>query len=160
VSFLHRRPRPEADAVVAHVEMLKRISYGTATVRITYSVQPADGPSFEAIREAKVKMATLPQAGQQIRISYDPDKHDRFDVLTPAGQETGTVTEPTKEIPLEGDRYAPYATEGEVQQVRDQLREQSDPMLEQLKQLGELRDSGVLTEAEFEAQKAKRLAQG
>jgi hypothetical protein len=31
-------------------------------------------------------------------------------------------------------------------------------MMEQLKQLGELRDSGVLTEAEFEAQKAKILA--
>jgi hypothetical protein len=29
---------------------------------------------------------------------------------------------------------------------------------EQLKQLGELKDSGVLTEAEFEAQKAKILA--
>jgi Short C-terminal domain len=28
----------------------------------------------------------------------------------------------------------------------------------QLKQLGELRDSGVLTEAEFEAQRAKILA--
>jgi hypothetical protein len=36
-----------------------------------------------------------------------------------------------------------------------------DPMedkLGQLKQLGELKDSGVLTEAEFEAQKAKILA--
>ena len=32
----------------------------------------------------------------------------------------------------------------------------ADP-LEQLKQLGELKDSGVLTEAEFEAQKAKIL---
>jgi hypothetical protein len=32
-----------------------------------------------------------------------------------------------------------------------------DP-LEQLKQLGELKASGVLTEAEFEAQKAKILA--
>ena len=31
-------------------------------------------------------------------------------------------------------------------------------MLEQLKQLGELRDAGVLTEAEFEAQKARILA--
>jgi hypothetical protein len=30
--------------------------------------------------------------------------------------------------------------------------------LTQLKQLGELRDSGILTEAEFEAQKAKILA--
>ncbi len=33
-----------------------------------------------------------------------------------------------------------------------------DDKLEQLKQLGELKDSGVLTEAEFEAQKAKILA--
>ena len=36
-------------------------------------------------------------------------------------------------------------------------RPASDP-LEQLKQLGELRAQGVLTEAEFEAQKAKILA--
>ena len=34
---------------------------------------------------------------------------------------------------------------------------QPDP-LEQLKKLGELKDSGVLTDAEFEAQKAKILA--
>jgi hypothetical protein len=31
-------------------------------------------------------------------------------------------------------------------------------MLGQLQQLGELRDSGVLTEAEFDAQKAKILS--
>ena len=33
-----------------------------------------------------------------------------------------------------------------------------DDMLDQLKQLGELKQAGVLTEAEFEAQKAKILA--
>lgn len=32
-----------------------------------------------------------------------------------------------------------------------------ESVIEQLKQLGELRDAGVLTEAEFEAQKAKLL---
>lgn len=34
----------------------------------------------------------------------------------------------------------------------------SDDMIAQLRQLGELRDQGVLTDAEFEAQKAKLLA--
>ena len=34
----------------------------------------------------------------------------------------------------------------------------SDDMLQQLKELGELKSSGELTEAEFEAQKAKILA--
>ena len=33
-----------------------------------------------------------------------------------------------------------------------------DDMIDRLKKLGELRDSGVLTEAEFEAQKARILA--
>jgi hypothetical protein len=32
-----------------------------------------------------------------------------------------------------------------------------ESVLDQLKQIGELRDAGVLTEAEFEAQKAKLL---
>jgi hypothetical protein len=35
-----------------------------------------------------------------------------------------------------------------------------DDTLERLKELGELKNSGVLTEAEFEAQKAKILAGG
>jgi len=34
----------------------------------------------------------------------------------------------------------------------------TDDKLDQLKQLGELKDAGVLTDAEFEAQKAKILA--
>jgi len=36
----------------------------------------------------------------------------------------------------------------------------TDAMIDQLKKLGELRSAGVLTEAEFEAQKAKLLAGG
>ncbi len=159
MSFFHRQPRKEAAATIVHVEMLKRINYGTAVVRVTYSVQPIDEPSFEAIREAKARMATLPQAGQQVRISYDPEKHDRFDLLTPPGEETGMVTERTKEIPLAADHYMPSATEAEVQQLREQIHQQSDPILDKLEQLGELRDAGVLTEAEFQAQKARLLAQ-
>ena len=34
-----------------------------------------------------------------------------------------------------------------------------DPIIEQLKQLGGLRDQGILTDEEFEAQKARVLAQ-
>lgn len=34
----------------------------------------------------------------------------------------------------------------------------SDDMIQKLQKLGELRDQGILTEAEFEAQKAKVLA--
>jgi hypothetical protein len=110
---MFRKQAREADARILHVEMLKRINYGTATVRVTYEVHPVSGSSFEVAREAKVKMATLPQAGQEVRVSYDPESPDRLEVLTPPGQETGTITERTKEITY-ADRRMPHATEGEV----------------------------------------------
>jgi hypothetical protein len=156
--MFRKQTRNEADARVSHVEMLKRIDYGTAKVRVTYSVQPTSGSAFEVVQEATVKMAALPQAGQQIRVSYDPEKQDRLEVLTPPGEETGAVTERTKEIPY-GTRM-PHATEAEVQHLRERIQEQqADPLLAKLKQLGELRAFGVLSEDEFEAQKARLLAQ-
>jgi hypothetical protein len=157
--MFRKHDREEADASILHVEMLKRINYGTATVRVTYSIQPPVGAAFEVVTEAKVKMATLPQAGQQVRVSYDPEKPDRLEVLTPPGEETGTTIERTKELPY-ADRRMPRATEGEVQQLRERVEgQQPDALLEKLKQLGALRDSGVLTEDEFESQKARLLAE-
>ncbi len=162
MSFFHRdRARTEAEATISNVEMIKRINYGTATVRITYVVSPLGGESFEVVREAKVKMATLPQAGHQVQVSYDPERPQRLEVLTAPGDETGAVTTPTVEIP--------YFTHGgsvnadDVLQVKMKVselaREQPASKLEQLKTLGELRDSGVLTESEFDAEKAKILAE-
>jgi hypothetical protein len=163
--MFRKQAHKEADARILQVEMLKRINYGTARVRVTYSIQNSDGSASEAVIEAKVKMASLPQAGQVVRVSYEPEKPDRLEVLTPPGQEMGTITERTKELPYL-DRRTPYAVEGETQHLRQQVQElrqvqerQQDPTLEKLKQLGELRDSGVLTEEEFEAQKARLLAQ-
>ena len=47
--------------------------------------------------------------------------------------------------------------QGQYQEPAPAAAPAADP-LEQLKQLGELKASGVLTDAEFEAQKAKLLA--
>jgi|1186.fasta_scaffold111333_2 hypothetical protein len=44
------------------------------------------------------------------------------------------------------------------QEAEPQARASTSDMLEQLKQLGELKAQGVLTEDEFDAQKAKILA--
>jgi hypothetical protein len=96
---LFRGKRTEADATISQVTMTERNSYGAATVRICYLVQPPDASSFEAILETKVKMSQLPQAGQHVKVSYDPEKHDKFEVLTPPGEETGTATTATVEIP-------------------------------------------------------------
>lgn len=131
--------------------------YGTASVRVTYGVQPVDRAPFQAVLDAKVKMAFLPHAGQQVKVSYDPEHPDRIEVLTPPGQETGVITERTKELPY-ADRRTPYAVEGEVQHLRERMQQQPDALLEKLKQLGELRDSGILTDDEFEAQTERLLS--
>ena len=51
-----------------------------------------------------------------------------------------------------------YAYPEVPQQAEPAEASQCRDPVEQLKQLGELRDSGVVTDAEFEAQKAKILA--
>ena len=59
-------------------------------------------------------------------------------------------------------RQASRWSEQDEQQYEEAPPQQAAPAqpdkLEQLKQLGELKQSGVLTDAEFEAQKAKILA--
>ena len=76
----------------------------------------------------------------------------------------GTATAVSNRVSRrQANRWA-QEDESQYQQQQQQYQEPApaaapaaDP-LEQLKQLGELKDSGVLTEAEFEAQKAKILA--
>ena len=55
-----------------------------------------------------------------------------------------------------GDEQQQYAEPAPAAAPADE----GPDMMEQLKQLGELHTSGVLTDAEFEAQKAKILAGG
>jgi hypothetical protein len=76
---------------------------------------------------------------------------------------SGTATAVSNRVSRrQGDRWA--QEDAQQQQQQQQYEEApaaaapaADP-LEQLKQLGELKAQGVLTDAEFEAQKAKILA--
>jgi hypothetical protein len=100
--------REEGEARVSQVEMVERTSYGEAKVRIVYSVQPSTDEPFEVIRETKVRMLHLPQAGQIVQVSFDPGDHDRFEVVTPPGEETGEVAAPTVEIPWAESERSSY----------------------------------------------------
>ncbi len=66
----------------------------------------------------------------------------------------GTATSVSNRVSRrQGERWA----EQEQQQAPAAPAGGGDNVIDQLKQLGELRDSGVLTEEEFAAQKAKLL---
>jgi hypothetical protein len=69
---------------------------------------------------------------------------------------SGTATAVSNRVSRrQGDRWA--QEEAPQQEAPAAAAPAADP-LEQLKQLGELKAQGVLTDAEFEAQKAKILA--
>ena len=70
----------------------------------------------------------------------------------PAGTAGGVATPPPQTVGL------PQAVAPEYVVARQPATPDNSNMLSELKQLGELRSSGVLTEAEFEVQKARILA--
>lgn len=75
----------------------------------------------------------------------------------------GTATAVSNRVSRrQADRWATQDAEkygyDEPQQAAAPAAPSTDDKLDQLKQLGELKTSGVLTDAEFEAQKAKILA--
>ena len=74
----------------------------------------------------------------------------------------GTATAVSNRVSRrQGERWAQedqQASGGYEEQPPAPAAEPAPDPLEQLKQLGELKASGVLTDAEFEAQKAKILA--
>jgi len=73
----------------------------------------------------------------------------------------GTATAVSNRVSRrQAERWAQQDTEqGQQYEVPAQAAPSAAPdPIEQLKELGELRDKGVLTEEEFEAQKAKLLA--
>ncbi len=112
--MFRKRTTDDADATVAAVKMTERRSYGEAKVRVTYVVQPAGRPQFEAAREVTVKMKFLPQAGQQVRVRYDPENCQLIEILTPPGQETPPPEgyAPTGEIPWDDSHHASWWADG------------------------------------------------
>jgi hypothetical protein len=97
-------------------------------VRLTLRVRPEGQPEFEAHKTITVPRVAIPRIGQTFPVWYDPENQHK--------------------LVLE----LPDAASG------DGAREAAPDGLDELKKLGELRDSGVLSESEFEAQKAKILA--
>jgi hypothetical protein len=150
-------------------------------VELTLQVQPDDAPAFELKAKRLVSRVSLPQVGSTVSIKYDPEHPEDFAwddeprslPATPAAFNLGggDISDQLEAKGLDHDR---------AQKVEDALRSRGanfsvadaqivdlrggagggkqDP-LDRLEKLSELKTKGVLTEAEFEAQKAKILAE-
>ena len=113
----------------------------------------------------------MPSAGQTIPVLYDPADHDKIIVdYSPEAQQGAALSaagiDPNQIGQLMEQAQQLQAQAGQVQGMGQMpgmapavpAQPQVDPV-EQLEKLAKLKESGALTEAEFEAEKAKILSQ-
>jgi hypothetical protein len=123
-------------------------------VKMTFRVEPLDGsPAFDANKTTTVSRLSIPRQGERYPVWYDPQDTTKWMYATIA-DDTGRQTmrqmfgEVAETFVGMGAPEAPAAAAG-APQVQDTV--------EQLKQLADLHNQGLLTDDEFEQQKAKLL---
>ena len=141
-------------------------------------VQPEDEPEFEVKKRFSFPQLAVPSAGQTVPVLYDPSDHDKIIVdYSPEAQQSAALSaagvDPNAIGQLMEQAQQLRAQAGQVQpgQIPDiskmglpgmasQAPAQAGPdPVEQLERLAKLKESGALTDAEFQAEKAKILDQ-
>ncbi len=120
-----------AQAVVIGVEDTGTTVNNSPRVRIRLRVEPEGEEPFEVERKLLVSRVAFPRRGERVEVFYDPDDHERFTFRN----------DDLADDPVGGAAAEPSR-------------------LDELAKLGELRATGVLTEAEFEAEKRRILDGG
>jgi hypothetical protein len=143
-------------------------------------VQPDDEPEFEVKKRFSYPQLAVPSAGQTVPVIYDPQDHDKILVdYSPEAQQNaglaaagldpnsmGQFLEQAQQFRAQAEQFQEQAaqlqgrTAGAPQApgMGQPATPQPDP-IEQLEKLAALKEKGALTEAEFEAEKAKILGQ-
>ncbi len=155
-----------AEGVVANTEL---------ALKAHLRVQPDDEPEFEVKKRFSFPQMAVPSAGQTVPVLYDPADHDKIIVdYTPEAQQGAAFAaagiDPGQIGQLMEQAQQMRAQAGQMQGGMPGMGQmpgmtppapaqpQADPV-EQLEKLAKLKESGALTEAEFEAEKAKILSQ-
>ena len=122
-------------------------------VKLHFRIDPLDGTApFEAQKTTTVNRVQIPPIGARYPVFFDPTDHDTFAYVDGIADDNGRQLILSKV----GDAFGADAAGVGMVGVAPVPPPADDP-LDKLKKLGELRDSGVLTADEFEAQKAEIL---
>ena len=130
-------PIIEARAIVTGIEDTGTTVNGNPRVRLTLQVQPEGGEPWELTQKVNVSRIHVPKPGDPFTVKYYANKPDGARLQRRTEAELAEAAG----VGANGSSPAPAV----------------DP-LERLRKLNELRESGALTEDEFEQQKAKILA--
>lgn len=153
----------------------------TEHMRVKLRVEPEGETPFEA-DFSQAFSGGVPFTGWQCKVVYDPADHSRIAVMEGSIAPPGVTHEQAERssaqraemvAAVKSGKIAEYVEERKAQALRGELGGTvfvngqmvsgggpSQPsVVDQLTKLAELRDRGALTEAEFNAQKAKLLAE-
>jgi hypothetical protein len=126
-------------------------------VKLHFRIDPVDGtPPFEAQKTTTVNRVQIPPMGARYPVFYDAADHETFAYVDSISDESGRQLILSKF----GDAFGADASGVGMVGVAAPAAPPADDPLDKLKKLGELRDAGVLTPEEFEAQKAAVLGSG
>lgn len=109
-------------------------------------VRPQGDPEFVHRRRMFVPFHGIPRPGDLIDVAYDPADQGRVALATDWGSNTG------------GGRLLLFRRAAGADEPAAGAPPGGDPVLDQLERLDRLRQSGTLSYAEFEAQKARILS--
>jgi len=143
----------------------------TIALKARLKVQPDDEPEFEVTQRFRFPQLAIPSAGMVIPVIYDPSDHDKLilDESPEAQQQTalasagvdpsqlGQMIQQAQEMKAQAGQMQ-AAQMGQMPGMPPPAQPQADPVA-QLEKLQALKEKGALTDAEFEAEKAKILGQ-
>lgn len=160
-----------AEGVVSNTELM---------LKTTLRVEPPGEPAFEVTKRIRYPQLSVPSAGMRVNVLFDPDDHDEVIIdssVTGAGpvKDVGALLGAVQAAQQQnaGDPMAmaaavraSLAAQGITAAVSTSSQEL--PMtfgapspeadrLSQLEKLGKLHEQGILTDAEFQAEKQKIL---
>ena len=145
-----------AEGVVANTEI---------ALKTHLRVTPDDEPEFEVKKRFSFPQMAVPGAGQTVPVLYDPNDHDKIIVdYSPEAQQGAAFSaagiDPSQIGALMEQAQQMQSGMGQMPAMTPPAaaQPQADPVA-QLEKLAKLKESGALTEAEFEAEKAKILSQ-
>ena len=154
-------------------------SHITDHMKVTLQVEPEAEPTFEVTFKQAFPGHT-PRPGGRAKVIYDPADHSRIAIIDGEVYIPGLSVEKQQRSRQHAAEARAAAESGHMAEYIEQRKAeamhagaiviggpaapavpQAKPdIVDQLTKLADLRDRGVLTEAEFQAQKAKLLSAG
>ncbi len=129
------------------------LAQGTIALKTTLRVHPVDEPEFEVRKTFKYPQLAVPPEGSRVGVVYDPADHDKIMLDdSPQASQSAAISA----AGLDPETLATLT--GAAGQAVPMAAPAAQPnRVEQLEKLAAMKQSGALTEKEFEAEKARIL---